>query len=131
MRGRELGYSALASLDAWHFVADLGRILPSWQVIADLAERSPDCEYFRWVGGNESEQTWETKHRKHKDSTRLTYSYTQAEKAGLVKPDKPKSAWMARPDEMLRKTAACQLARAVYPGATLGLYSSAEMGGDE
>ena len=133
MRGRELGYSALASLDAWHFVAELGRILPSWQVIVDLADAGrPTANTSRWsVGGDDKSQTWETKHRKHSEPTRLTYKIEQAERAGLVKPDKPKSAWMARPDEMLRKTSACQLARAVYPGATLGLYSSAEMGGDE
>jgi hypothetical protein len=130
MRGRELGISALASLDAFHFVAELGRILPSWQVIVSLAEQSPDCEWFRWVEGDEKSQTWATKHRKHPVETRMTYKIEQADRAGLIKPDKPKSAWMARPDEMLRKTCACQLARAVYPGATLGLYAVDEMGGE-
>ncbi len=130
MEGRELGISAIAALRAFHYAADLGRSLPTWQLIVTLAERSPDCEYFRWVGGNESEQTWETKHRKHPEPTRMTYRIEQAAKAGLLKKDKPLAAWNARPDEMLRKTSACQLARAVYPGPTMGLYCSEEMGGE-
>ena len=128
MRGRELGIPAMASLDAFHYAAEMGRILPSWQVIMTLAEQSPDCEWFRWIGGDDKSQSYQTKHRKHPEPTTLTYRIEQAQRAGLIKEGKPFAAWNARPDEMLRKTAACQLARAVYPGATLGLYCPEEMG---
>lgn len=130
-RGRELGIPALASLDAFHFVADLGRILPSWQLIRALAERDPKCKYFRWVEGDEKSATWETWHADHPAPTRMTYLIEQADKAGLIKPDKPKSAWMARPEEQLSKTCCCILARRVYSGAVLNLYAAEEMGVDD
>lgn len=131
MRGRELGIPALASLDAFHFVAELGRILPSWQLIRALAERDPKCMFFRWVGGDDKSATWETRHADHPEATRMTYTIGQAEKAGLLKPDKPKAAWSARPEEQLSKTCCCILARRVFSGAVLGLYSEAEMGGED
>ncbi len=128
MRGRELGIPALASLDAFHYAADFERMLPTWQLIRSLAERDPKCKYFRWVSGDERSSTWETWHADHDSPTRMTYTIKQAIKAGLVKSDKPKSAWNARPEEQLSKTCCCILARRVYSGAVLGLYSAAEMG---
>lgn len=128
MRGRELGVPAMASLDAFHFVAELGRILASWQLIRALAERDAKCKFFRWVSGDDKSSTWETWHADHPEPTRMTYTIEQAQRAGLVKTDKPKSAWMARPEEQLSKTCCCILARRVFSGAVLGLYSSEEMG---
>lgn len=131
MRGRELGIPALASLDAFHFMTDMARIAPGWQVIITLAERSPQCEYIRWVCGDGKSATWETKHRNHPEPARLTYTIEQAELVGLttMKPGKQPGPWLTRPDEMLRKSAGVQLARVVYPGATLGLYADFELEG--
>ncbi len=83
-----------------------------------------------FVEGDDKSATWETKHRKHPRPVKMTYTAEQAERAGLINPKKERGAWMARPDDMLRKTAACILARTVYPGAVLGMYSVEEMGGE-
>lgn len=129
-RGRELGIPAMASLDAFHYAADMGRLLASWQLIRALAEKDPKCKFFRWVTGDERSATWETWHKDHPEPTRITYTIEQAERAGLY-PGKPKSAWNARPEEQLSKTCCCILARRVYSGAVIGLYSREEMGGHD
>lgn len=132
MRGRELGIPAIASLEAFHYLADMNRIAPTWQTIVTLAEKAPQCEYIFWVEGDGKSATWETKHKKNPRPQRLTYTIEQATAAGLldVKPGNKPGNWHKRPDEMLRKTAAVQLARLAYPGATLGMYADFELSPD-
>jgi 5'-3' exonuclease len=122
LRGRELGFGAAKSLDVFHFVE--GKVCPHAHLIVALTEASADCEYFMLVESDDEKATYETKHRRQLRPTRLTYTWTQAQVAGLA----GRPIWKARPAEMLRKTCAVQLARIVFPASALGLYVLEEMG---
>lgn len=126
MRGRELGIGAMTALDSFHVVE--GKPVTSAHLIMALAQRDPNCEYFALVSSSSEQATYETKHRRHPGPATLTYSIDQARTADLIK---PRGGWSKHPADMLRKTAGAKLARAVYQGATLGLYCGAEMGDDE
>ena len=127
LRGKELGVGVTTALAGFHMVE--GKPYASADLIRSLAERSPECEYFRLVSSSTEEATWETKHKGHPEPTRYTYSIEEAGAAGLLertRSGKP-SNWEKRPRDMLTKTAGSKLARIVYPGATLGLYCPEEL----
>lgn len=119
LRGKELGLGVTTSLAGFHLIE--GKPAASADLIRSLAERDPDCEYFRLVSSSPTEATWETKHRKHGEPTRYTYTLEEAMQAGLRGGN-----WQKRPRDMLCKTAGSKLARIVYPRATMGLYDPDE-----
>lgn len=121
LRGREMGLPALTALDAFHVIE--GKPSPAAHFLIERCKSHPDCEYFYFVGGDDTFAEYETKNRNNPGPTRLRYTIAQAERAGLVKPN---SNWTKRPAEMLRKTCAVQLGRIEYPGATSGLYAAEE-----
>lgn len=149
-RGRELGVGALASLDVFHFFE--GQLALHAHFIRHLAQNDPDCEWFLPCPAEGDDKTkiarWGTKHRRIDQPIFHTYTIQDAVDAGLCelevkardwtldpktgKPDKDhRGNWDKRRPEMLDKTCSSQLARRVYPGRALGLYSLAELGGDE
>lgn len=148
-RGRELGIGALASLDVFHFFE--GKLALHAHLIRSLAQQDPDCEWFAPIHADGDDKNkiarWGTKHRKIAEPIIHTYTIEDAVNAGLCEFDvKPRDwtkdrdgkvgkdhrgNWDKRRPEMLDKTASSQLARQVYPGRALGLYSLAELGGDE
>lgn len=127
IRGREMGLPAMTALDNFHVVE--GKPAPHAHLLIARAKAHPDCEYFRYVGGDSTFAEFETKNRQNPSPTRLRYTIEQAERAGLLasRPGKGPGNWIKRPDEMLRKTAAVQLARLEYPDATAGLYAVEEL----
>lgn len=148
-RGRELGIGALASLDSFHFFE--GKLALHAHLIRHLAQTDPDCEWFLPcpMQGDDPAKVarWGTKHRKIDQPIFHTYTIEQAVDAGLCEIDvKPRDwsrdrdgkvgkdhrgNWDKRRAEMLDKSCSSQLARRVYPGRALGLYSLSELGGDE
>jgi 5'-3' exonuclease len=120
VKARELGLKVTSALDGFHVIE--GKPSASADMMRALAERHPDCEYFRIIESSAESATWETKHRKHPEPTRYTYTIAEARQAGLSGGN-----WAKRPRDMLTKTAASKLARLVYPGATVGLYCPEEM----
>lgn len=135
IRGKEMGFPALTSLDMFHVIQ--GRPCLSANAIQVLAERHPDCEYLRCVESTMTSATWVTKHRKHPEETRLTYTIEDAVLAGMAtlepapppppgKDDK-RGQWDKRRKEMVRKTPMVQLVRMVYPSAIIGLYAREEL----
>lgn len=126
IRGRELGWGALASLDAFHSYE--GRPMLQAHAIVSLAKKHEDCEYFTCIETTAERCTYETKHRRNPNPTRLTYTLAQAKNAGLLRGG---GNWEKRPDEMIRKTCAVQLTRIEYPEAAMGLYSIEELGTEE
>lgn len=122
IRGREMGLTALTSLDMFHVVE--GKPSPSAHLLISRAKQHPDCEYFRYVGGDATYAEYETKSRQNPEPTRFKYTIADAKLAGVVKSG---SNWEKRPAEMLRKTCAVQLARIEYPEALGGLYSQEEL----
>jgi 5'-3' exonuclease len=138
IRGREMGFPAAISLDLFHPME--GGLALKSNTIQTLAERLPDCEYMRCIHSDDKCAEWETKHRKHKEPTKLRYTIDEAVQAGLcgfelVPPPKPgqkdsRSNWEKRRQNMLRKTARDNLIAMVYPTAKGGLYSAEELGAD-
>lgn len=122
IRGSELGLGVMTALDCFHVIE--GKPAPHAWLIVARAKAHPDCEYFQLVESTGESATWETKNRRNPKPTRLTYTLEQAKRAGLVRGG---GNWDKRPDEMCRKTAAAQLARAEYPDAAMGLYSIEEV----
>jgi hypothetical protein len=118
-----MGLGALTSLDAFHNFE--GKPLMHAHLIIARAKADPDCEYFQFLGGDHEHAEYETKVRSNPKPTRLRYTIEQAREAGLIRPN---GNWAKRPDEMLRKTCAVQLARIEYPSAAMGLYCAEEMG---
>jgi 5'-3' exonuclease len=119
VKARELGLKVTTALDGFHIIE--GKPSASADMIRSLAERHPDCEYFRLIESTAESATWETKHRKHPEPTRYTYTIAEAKQAGLNSGN-----WVKRPRDMVTKTAGSKLARLVYPGATGGLYCPEE-----
>lgn len=148
-QGRELGIGALASLRAFHYFE--GQLAPHAHLIRFLAQQDPDCEWFLPCPAEGDDPAkvarWGTKHRRIAEPIIQTYSIQQAVDAGMCqlevvprdwtplkdgKPDKDRRGnWDKRRAEMLDKQCSTVLARRVYPGRALALYSIAELGGDE
>ena len=122
IRGREMGLGALTSLDCFHVIE--GKPAPHAHLVIARAKADPDCEYMQCVETTATKATYETKNKRNPAVTRLTYTIEQAQAAGLA----GRGNWKTRPDEMLRKTCAVQLARMEYPEASLGLYAAEELG---
>lgn len=120
VKARELGLKVTTALDGFHIIE--GKPSASADMIRSLAERHPDCEYFRMIESTPESSTWETKHRRHPEPTRYTYTLAEARQAGLTSGN-----WSKRPRDMVTKTAASKLARIVYPGAVMGLYCPEEL----
>lgn len=135
IRGREMGFPALTSLDLFHVIE--GKPSLSANAIQSLAEKHPDCEFFRPLHSDAQYAEWETKNRKHPEPTKHRYSAQDAVDAGLcglevipradLKQKDQRSNWDKRRSEMLRKTAAVQLIRMIYPSAAIGLYAIEEL----
>lgn len=121
VKARELGLKVTSALDGFHVIE--GKPSASADMMRALAERHPDCEYFRIIESSAERATWETKHKRHPEPTTYTYTIAEAKLAGLISGN-----WAKRPRDMLTKTAASKLARLVYPGATVGLYCPSELG---
>lgn len=140
LRGREMGILMMTSLDVFHVVE--GKPTLHAHLIIDRAKKHPDCEYFRFVRGDDTFAEWASKSRHNPEPTTLRYTIEQAKRAGLC-PESPRARpvknergkdirgnWEKRPDEMLRKMAGVQLARIDFPGAALGLYAIEEIDPD-
>lgn len=139
LRGREMGLTALTSLQVFHFFEN--QLVMHAHLIVAKVEEHADCEYFRYVGGDDTYAEYETKKRGVTEPFRLKYTIEQAKQAGLcpdvIRTRNPtpgekdtRKAWEKRPAELLRKTCAVQLGRVVYPSAALGLYAIEELGGE-
>lgn len=139
LRGREMGLTALTALQCFHFFEN--QLVMHAHLIVAKVEEHPDCEYFEFIGGDDTYAEYETKKRGATKPVRLKYTIDQAKQAGLC-PDEirtrnptpgdkdSRKAWEKRPAELLRKTCAVQLGRVVYPSAALGIYAIEELGGE-
>jgi 5'-3' exonuclease len=130
VRGRSIGLGAIQALDVIHYFD--GKTALHAHLITEMVTRHPDCEWFRYIAGDNTFAEYHTKQRGNETPVKLRYTIEQAERAGLLatKPGKEPGNWHKRPDEMLRKTCAVQLGRIVYPGAALGLYALEELGAE-
>jgi 5'-3' exonuclease len=130
LRGREMGYGLGASLDVFHVMDINGKrsLALHAHAIVDRALQDPDCEYIECLETTGEKATYALKRRSRPKPFEITYTIEQARQAGLIR---PRGNWELRPAEQLRKTAAVQGCRVVFPGAAMGLYCMAELGADE
>lgn len=142
MRGREMGLGALASVDSFHFLADLGCLAPKAHLIVAMGENHPDCEFFQMVHSDNEYAEYVTKNRKHPEPIRHRFTIQDAVDAGLCdlkivprtagpKEKDARGNWDKRRKAMLRKQCAVELVRIAYPAAALGLLALEEIGGDD
>ncbi len=125
LAGRELGLSAMTSLMSVYIVEGMPSL--SAKLKQSLCLRRPDiCEEFRLVESDNEKATFRVK-RRGQSLLDFTYTIEDAKKAGHIKPDKPKSAWMANPRRMLEARAKGHAADVVFPDLLNGLATREEM----
>jgi hypothetical protein len=100
--------------------------------------RSGKAEFFELVELSTAKVTYETKRKGARKEVAVSWTMEDAARAGLVtkgpggsyhgvsRSGKP-SNWDKYPRAMLRHRAATELARAVYPDVTAGLYTPDEI----
>jgi 5'-3' exonuclease len=134
LRGRALGLDAGTALASFHVVE--GRPTMHAGLIIGLVLKSGKAEYFDLVETSSTTATWATKRKGARHETKLTWTIEDACAAGLVtktasgysgvsRSGKP-SNWDKYRRTMLRWRAGVELARAVYPDVTMGLYTPDE-----
>ncbi len=128
LRGRSMGLDMTTSLDVFNVIK--GKPTMGAMAIVGVCLASGKAEFFDPIECNsETEATWETKRRGGRKPIQLTYTIDDAKRAGLTRPsDKgEESNWVKRPKPMLRKQAAVELARLVYPDVVANIYDPDEM----
>lgn len=136
LRGRAIGIDATTALALFHMVE--GRPTMHADLIVGLVLRSGKAEFFEIEKLSVDTVTYSTKRRGARKEVSVTWTMEDALRAGLVMKDntgryrgvsqsgKP-SNWDKYPRAMLRHRAATELARAVYPDVTAGLYTPDEI----
>lgn len=119
--GRNHGLDAVASLQGFHSIKN--KVSPSAQLLLGLVKKHPTCKFFRLVESTATSATWETQRIGEPEPTRMSYTIEEARAAQLIGNDN----WKKRPKTMLRWRCGVELARAVYPDVTAGLYTPDEI----
>jgi 5'-3' exonuclease len=124
LRGRELGFGAISSLEAMNSVMGNGL---TWTVdaIAGLVMKSGKAEYLKPVELSSTIATYKTHRKDDPDPEPIVMSYTlqDAEAMGLL----GKKFWKTMRPTMLRRRALSQICREVYPDVVGGLFSKEEL----
>lgn len=123
-QGRELGISALASLNNIYVVK--GKPTISAKLCVALVQQSPDCEYFMCTETTPDRAVYKTKRKNNPEPQEYTFTREMAKTAGLFS----NNVWKQYTDVMLRHRCAKYLADMVYPEVTSGLYLAEEMGAE-
>lgn len=118
MTGAELGLPPLTAIRECYVVH--GRAGLSTAAKVALVMQSPVCEYWTQVEGSAKSVTYETRRRGHPKPRRHTFTWQDAETAGLPK----NPIWRQYPQLMLSKRCQSQLADDVYPEIVRGIYTS-------
>jgi hypothetical protein len=120
--GRELGLTAMQSLRSIHIVE--GNPTLSADLVAALCKsRSDVCLYFRLVESTDKIATYETHRRGEPAPTSMSFTWEDAQRAGVTGKDN----WKKYPAAMLRARCITALARAVYPDLAMGVYDPDEV----
>lgn len=115
MRGHDLGLSAAQSIAAFYVVN--GRVGMYADVAVGVVKRQPSCEYFRLIESNDTKAVYEAKRVGNPSPTRLTYTFEQAQKAGL----EGNANYKKNPAAMLRARCSMALARIEFPDVLHGI----------
>lgn len=120
--GRELGLTAMQSLRTIHIIE--GKPTLSADLVAALVKSRGDiCQFFRLVDSTAEVATYETQRRGEPGPTRMSFTWQDAQRAGVTGKDN----WKRYPAAMLRARCITALARAVYPDLAMGVYDPDEL----
>lgn len=123
LKGRELGLPVMQALTEIFVIK--GKIQLSASLMAGLILRSGAAEYFACVESTPERATYTTKRRGDPTGEkRLTYTFKDAQAAGLVKDD---GGYRKHPAALLRARATTNLGRMVYPDVLAGCYTPDEI----
>lgn len=135
LRGRSLGIDAVTSLANFHVIE--GKTVMHAALVVGLVLRSGKAEHFELIKTTDEEAIWVTRRKGSTREVEMSWSVKDALNAGLLvgtpenacgvsKSGKP-SNWDKYRRTMLRWRAAVELARAVYPDITTGIYTPDEI----
>jgi hypothetical protein len=115
MWSRELRIGPAQGLTAIHIIE--GRASLAAELMVALVLRSPECEYFQLTKSDAAVATYVTKRRNNPNSTEMSWTIEDAQRANLT----GRTNWKSHPAAMLRARASAALARVVYPDIVLGV----------
>lgn len=112
---RELGIGPMQGLSDINVIQ--GKPVFSADLMVAQCKRRPDvCKFIRLVESTEERAVYETQRAGSPEPERFTFTMADAEGLGL----RGKDNWRKQPKTMLRRRAAAQLAREVYPDLVRG-----------
>lgn len=129
LAGRELGIGAMASLRGFHLVE--GKPCMSAQLMMGLCLRHPDCEYFRPVHKDCTNEQARVigKRKSWPEGDEWTWEIEEARRAGLsftTKKGGP-GMWSKYPKNMLIWRCVAAASRAWFPDILAGCYTPEEL----
>jgi hypothetical protein len=122
MTGAEIGLTTMQSLRNLYVVE--GRIGMSAALIRGRCQKHADCELFEVAEADAAHAVVEVKKRGWSERRLVSWSVTDAERAGLIKPD---SLWQRWPQEMCVARATTRAASMYFPDITAGLLSEEDL----
>lgn len=123
MAGRDLGLSYTQSLRAFHVIEGRPTLSADGMVAVCLGRRDV-CKFFRTVETDDRHATVETHRIGDPEPRRASFTFEEAQRAGLVK---DRGNWFKYPGRMCLARARAFLAREVYPDLLMGLYDPDEI----
>ncbi len=123
LTGRELGIPAMAALRGIHIIE--GKPSLSAQMLQALVLNSKKAKFFDIIESTNTRAVYETHRVGSARPMKLDYTIEDAQRQKLIKKD---GNWEKIPRTMLRWRVVAELARAVYPDVTMGLYIPEELG---
>jgi 5'-3' exonuclease len=118
MLGRELGMGLMTSLLSFHVVQD--RPFPKWNTLKTLAERDPNCEWFRVVEMSNDRCVVMAKDRRMPEPMRHEFTRELAEQAGYFT-GRNKDNYIRKTRNMLRARCISEACAMWFGGSTLGM----------
>jgi hypothetical protein len=109
LKGHELGFSPMAAAGSIAIIK--GKVSLSADATIALCKRSPACLFLRLLASTEEVATYETQRAGDPSPTVLSYTISQASKAGLT----GSQTWRAHAPAMLRARCGAAIARGDGP----------------
>jgi hypothetical protein len=128
LTGAELGLAPMQSIRAIEVIKGKPT-LKAEAMVALVRARRDVCEYLMLRHSDAKSATYETKRVGDPSPTTMTFTFAEAQAAGLTAATRngEPSMWMKYPAAMLRARASSVICKAVYSDILLGVYESDEL----
>jgi hypothetical protein len=125
MTGAEIGLTTMQALRNLYVVE--GRIGMSAALIRGRCQQHADCELFEVAEADAAHAVIEVRKRGWSERRLVSWSLEDAERAGLLKTDRPDSLWHRWPQEMCVARATTRAASMYFPQISSGLLSEEDL----